>query len=304
MFNKKHIYSTVISLGLLLGTSQITVAQTPETKPESPSQFQSIEQPLPLKIGVTLGGLALIGVEMWWFLFSKTKAQQAQTHHGLQELAITVDGGYTPDRIVVQAGKPVRLNFFRKDPSSCLEKVLLPDFHKAADLVLNQTTSLEFTPQQPGSYTFHCGMNMFRGVVEVQGLTDRVMPPSNHNGHVAVPGKPVVKALSAQLHQGIQEMDIKVDKGYEPQRIVVQAGLPVRLNFFRQDPNNCLATVLLPDFEIAVDLPLHQITSVEFTPQYPGEYRFTCGMEMFYGIVEVQSAAFVTTSNNANSYSS
>ncbi len=74
MFNKKHIYSTVISLGLLLGTSQITVAQTPETKPESPSQFQSIEQPLPLKIGVTLGGLALIGVEMWWFLFSKTKA--------------------------------------------------------------------------------------------------------------------------------------------------------------------------------------------------------------------------------------
>ncbi len=72
MFNKKHIYSTVISLGLLLGTSQITVAKTP--KPESPRQFQPIEQPLPLKIGVTLGGLALIGVEMWWFLFSKTKA--------------------------------------------------------------------------------------------------------------------------------------------------------------------------------------------------------------------------------------
>ncbi|MDJ0799700.1 MAG: cupredoxin domain-containing protein [Calothrix sp. MO_167.B12] len=190
MFNKKHIYSTVISLGLLLGTSQITVAKTP--KPESPSQFQPIEQPLPLKIGVTLGGLALIGVEMWWFLFSKTKVQQAQTHHGLQELTITVDGGYTPDRIVVQAGKPVRLNFFRKDPSSCLEKVLLPDFHKAVDLVLNQTTPVEFTPQQPGNYTFHCGMNMFRGVVEVQDATDRAMPTSNHNGHVAVPEKPAI----------------------------------------------------------------------------------------------------------------
>ena len=54
---------------------------------------------------------------------------------------------YLPDRIVVSAGQPVRLNFFRKDPSSCLEKVLFPDFHKAANLRLNQTTSVEFTPE-------------------------------------------------------------------------------------------------------------------------------------------------------------
>ena len=75
MFNKKQIYSTVISLGLLLGTSQITIAETAKTKSEYTSKFQPIEQPLPLKIGVTLGGLALISIEMWWFLFSKKKAQ-------------------------------------------------------------------------------------------------------------------------------------------------------------------------------------------------------------------------------------
>jgi plastocyanin domain-containing protein len=69
---------------------------------------------------------------------------------------------------VVKAGQPVRLNFLRRDPSSCLEKVLLPDFHIAGDLVLNQVTSVEFTPQKPGQYLFTCGMNMFRGVVEVQ----------------------------------------------------------------------------------------------------------------------------------------
>ena len=63
------------------------------------------------------------------------------------------------------AGEPVRLNFYRKDPSGCLEQVLLPDFNKALDLTLNQTTSVEIVPDKPGEYTFTCGMNMYRGVV-------------------------------------------------------------------------------------------------------------------------------------------
>ena len=62
----------------------------------------------------------------------------------------------------------MQLNFFRKDPSSCLEKVLLPDFHKALDLALNQTTSVEIMPEKPGEYIFTCGMNMYRGVVKVE----------------------------------------------------------------------------------------------------------------------------------------
>ncbi|MEG4472383.1 hypothetical protein [Microcoleus sp. M2_C2] len=41
----------------------------------STAQFPHIEQPLSLKIGVTAGGLTLIGLELWWFLFSKNKAK-------------------------------------------------------------------------------------------------------------------------------------------------------------------------------------------------------------------------------------
>ena len=43
----------------------------------------TIEQPLSLKILVTLGGLGLIGAEAWWFLFSKTKTQQATSRQGI-----------------------------------------------------------------------------------------------------------------------------------------------------------------------------------------------------------------------------
>jgi plastocyanin domain-containing protein len=35
------------------------------------SQFPRIEQPLSLKVSVTLGGIALIGLELWWFLLSR-----------------------------------------------------------------------------------------------------------------------------------------------------------------------------------------------------------------------------------------
>ena len=41
---------------------------------------------------------------------------------------ITVEGGYQPDVISVPKGKTTKINFFRKDPSSCLEEVVLSDF--------------------------------------------------------------------------------------------------------------------------------------------------------------------------------
>lgn len=157
-----------LAVGLLLGiTSNVALAEMP-TSSSNKAQFHSIEQPLGLKVGVTVGGIALIGLELWWFLFSKSQSQQAKASEGIQEMTITVDGGYEPSRVVVKAGQPVRLNFVRRDPSSCLEKVLFPDFHIAQNLALNNITKVEFTPEKPGKYLFTCGMNMFHGVVEVQ----------------------------------------------------------------------------------------------------------------------------------------
>lgn len=157
-----------LAVGLLLGiTSNLALAEMP-TSSSKEAQFQSIEQPLGLKVGVTVGGIALIGLELWWFLFSKIQSQQAKASEGIQEMTITVDGGYEPSRVVVKVGQPVRLNFVRRDPSSCLEKVLFPDFHISQNLPLDNITEVEFTPEKPGEYLFTCGMNMFHGVVEVQ----------------------------------------------------------------------------------------------------------------------------------------
>lgn len=170
---KTTLIGAIAGLGLLWGSATGAAAQMLHNMNEMESsriqatEFRAIEQPLRNKLIVTLAGLGLIGLELWWFLLSKPKSRQAPMQAGIQAVTVTVDGGYEPNRIVVQAGQPVHLNFDRKDPSSCLEEVRLPDFQIAQALPLNQVTVIEFTPKQPGIYEFTCGMNMFRGVIEV-----------------------------------------------------------------------------------------------------------------------------------------
>lgn len=176
---KKTIFlGTLVGFGFLLGAISGSIAiGAPSDSMDSMQQpskvsspFQRIDQPLNIKIAVTLGGLGLIGSELWWFLWRKPKSRKAIVQGEVQEITVIVDGGYEPSQIVVQAGKRVRLNFDRKDPSHCLEEVRIPDFHIAKKLVLNQITPIEFMPNKPGNYEFSCGMNMFRGMVEVTSL--------------------------------------------------------------------------------------------------------------------------------------
>ncbi len=176
----KHLpLTTLAGLTLALSLASGTPAQmnNDDMAPTSTGQFQRIEQPLWSKVAVTGAGLGLMGLELWWFLLSKPKSRQATTTGGVQAVTVTVDGGYDPNHIVVRAGQPVRLNFFRKDPSSCLEEVRFPDFRIVQALPVNQTTAIEFTPTQPGRYEFACGMNMFRGTVEVVAGDGDAVPP-------------------------------------------------------------------------------------------------------------------------------
>jgi plastocyanin domain-containing protein len=161
----KKLTGVLLGIGLCIGIASSMSAE--EMKHDS-AKFQTIEQPITLKIAIALGGLSLIGTQLWWFLGSKPKSQPAKISDGIQEITITVDGGYRPSLVTVKRGQPVRLQFLRRDPSSCLEKVLFPDFHVAQDLVLNQTTPVEFTPQTVGMFQFSCGMGMFHGAIAVE----------------------------------------------------------------------------------------------------------------------------------------
>ncbi len=123
----------------------------------------------PDKIIVTTFGLAAIAFIVWFFWMSKkTGTRAALASSGYQEAMVLVKGGYTPDVIVVERGKPVRLNFLREESASCSEMVVLADFNKSAKLPEGQTVPIEFLPDKAGEYEFTCQMGMFRGQLIVE----------------------------------------------------------------------------------------------------------------------------------------
>ncbi len=76
MLSKTKIWGSLAALGLLVGMATGVHAATPTQASVQTNQFRRIEQPLGVKAGVTGGGIALIGLELWWFIFSKTKAHK------------------------------------------------------------------------------------------------------------------------------------------------------------------------------------------------------------------------------------
>jgi plastocyanin domain-containing protein len=121
------------------------------------------------QIFVILFGIVLTILIAWYFWFApKAQTRVAISESGAQEVAITVKGGYTPDVIVVQKGRPVRLTFTRQESSACSEKVLFPDFNQNASLPEGEQVTLEFTPEKAGEYGFQCQMGMLRGKLIVE----------------------------------------------------------------------------------------------------------------------------------------
>ena len=87
MFKSLKLLGTLAGFGFLLGVisgsiSGVIATENPsEISPQSAHsspQFRQIEQPVENKVAVTISGLGLIGLELWWFLLSKPKPQPSQ----------------------------------------------------------------------------------------------------------------------------------------------------------------------------------------------------------------------------------
>lgn len=131
------------------------------------------------QILVTLGGLALIPLILWYFFWSERKSGRAiAATGGMQEIQVQVKGGYDPDVLIVEAGRPVRIDFHRNETADCSEEVVFGDFGIRRKLPAFQTTSVEFTPEAPGEYEFTCGMAMMRGKLVVEPRADGAASPA------------------------------------------------------------------------------------------------------------------------------
>ena len=121
------------------------------------------------RVAVLAGGIAaIIWVNWYFFLARRSVASAALSATGVQEVLITVAGGYTPASVRVKAGQPVRLLFDRRETNPCSEEVVVPDFGIRRFLPAGKQTAVEFTPGVPGTYDISCGMGMLHGKVIVE----------------------------------------------------------------------------------------------------------------------------------------
>ena len=107
----------------------------------------------------------IIGITLtYWFFLMKSEKEVTVTGNSIN---ITVEGGYQPEFISIPKGKTTKISFFRKDPSSCLEEVVLADFKIKKYLPMNKKVSIEIKPEKTGEFIFSCGMNMNHGKIKV-----------------------------------------------------------------------------------------------------------------------------------------
>ncbi|MDF7626739.1 cupredoxin domain-containing protein [Leuconostocaceae bacterium ESL0723] len=84
------------------------------------------------------------------------------------------------------------------------------------------------------------------------------------------------------------EAKVTVDGKYEPNVVTFKQGDQATLTFDRVSESGCLDTVQSHDFGFQKKLPLNEPVSFNIPTDKPGEYEFTCGMNMVKGKVIVE----------------
>ncbi|HEX8635299.1 MAG TPA: cupredoxin domain-containing protein [Pyrinomonadaceae bacterium] len=97
-----------------------------------------------------------------------------------------------------------------------------------------------------------------------------------------------VRAAASVTATGAQRLQIMVKGGYTPDVIVVKRGVPVELDFYRDETNSCTEQVVFGDFQISRMLPAFKTTRIGFTPERAGAFTFNCGMNMVRGKLIVE----------------
>ena len=112
--------------------------------------------------------LVVIGLYALWLRVQRRQETAVVGTSGVQEATVVVKGAYTPNVITVQAGKPVALTFDRQEDAECSRFVTIDGVHIRQDLPAHQQTTIRFTPEKAGEFSFTCDMGMYQGQLIVE----------------------------------------------------------------------------------------------------------------------------------------
>jgi len=159
----------------------------------------------PVDITAFAGGLAVTGL-LGWFFFGPKKVRSAELVGMVQEVKVTVKGGYSPDLIRVRQGVPLRIVFDRQESGECTSRVVFPDFALNQSLPAYAQTSVELLPGKAGEFGFACGMNMVHGKLIVEPHANGHSAPSRGGVEIAPPSAECACADGLEPPADDQEM--------------------------------------------------------------------------------------------------
>jgi Cu+-exporting ATPase len=107
------------------------------------------------------------------------------------------------------------------------------------------------------------------------------------------------RAHTALVAGGVQRVRVTVRGGYTPDVVRVRQGVPVEIEFDRQESGDCTSRVVFADVGVAATLPAHQVTAVRFTPERAGRFGFACGMNMVQGTLLVDPAEHTSMADDS-----
>ena len=95
-------------------------------------------------------------------------------------------------------------------------------------------------------------------------------------------------SVQAVLLNGVQEATLSWGKlNYNPEKIVVQKDIPVKITADTERLQGCFRSLNIPTFGVSKSFT-EKDNTVQFTPDKAGEFKFSCAMGMGRGVLIVQ----------------
>lgn len=221
----------------------------------------------------------------------------AVTEDGVQLVQSTLSSGRYPS-ITVEAGTPVKwvITAPKGSVNGCNNRIYIPQYGIEYQFHTGENV-IEFTPDKTGKFQYSCWMGMIRGTITVaepgstadsggENAGEEITKPVPA-GYV-IPTEQIEAAAFATDENGetFQQADIVLnDQGFSPAVIVVQAGVKVIWNIYREPSGNTDGSELLVPF-YSSQLPLSEGDNSFYL--YPTEsFDFSTGDNAFYGYVKV-----------------
>ncbi len=139
---------------------------------------------MPGDVVVIVLALAFIAWELWYFRGRRDYVSPSDPAKSRsQEFRVTLQGGFDPDLIIVEAGRPVRLDVLRCEVDTEAEQLAFDTLKITKTLPEFARALVEFIPNEPGDHRFFCGSCEGYVVAQVGGEAARTNLGRGHKKH-------------------------------------------------------------------------------------------------------------------------